>query len=65
MMIKNDQGVAISYEAAVKRMDKTIKEELKAKLGTCDEGTFFSEYCKCHRAKFGREFGPNTPDPGC
>jgi hypothetical protein len=65
MMIKNEQGVAINYEAAVKRMDKGIKDELKVKLGACDEGTFFAEYCKCHRTKHGREFVPNTPDPSC
>lgn len=65
MMIKNEQGVAINYEAAVKRMDKELKKELQAKLGTCDEITFFTAYCKSHRAKFHKEFGPNTPDPEC
>lgn len=65
MMIKNEQGVAINFEAAEKRMDKKIKDEIKAKLGACDESTFFVEYCKCHRVRYGREFRPNTPDPGC
>lgn len=65
MMIKNAQGVAINYEAAEKRMDKKIRDEIKAKLGACDENTFFAEYCKNHRVRYGREFRPNTPDPGC
>jgi hypothetical protein len=65
MMIKNEQGVAINFEAAEKRMDKDIKKDIKARLGAGDEGAFFAEYCRCHRVRFGREFGPNTPDPGC
>jgi hypothetical protein len=65
MMIKNAQGVAINYEAAEKRMDKKIRDEIKAKLGDCDESIFFAEYCKSHRVRYGREFRPNTPDPGC
>jgi hypothetical protein len=64
-MIKNEQGVAINYEAAVKRMDKQIMDELQAKMANVDEHSFFVEYCKCHRAKFKKEFKPNTPDPGC
>lgn len=65
MMIKNEHGVAINYEAALKRMNSEIKGEVREKLGECDECTFFSEYCKCHRARLGAEFGPNTPDPDC
>lgn len=65
MMINNEQGVAINYEAAVKRMDKDIRNEIKERLGASDECSFFAEYCKCHRARYGREFRPNTPDPGC
>lgn len=65
MMIKNEQGVAINYEAAVKRMDKQIVGEILAKKGEMDEFAFFGEYCKYHRTKYKREFKPNTPDPGC
>ena len=65
MMIKNQHGVAINFEAAKNRMDKKIREDVQAKLGKCDETALFVEYCRCHRAAFGKEFGPNMPDAKC
>lgn len=65
MMIKNEHGVAIHYEKAIKLMDSNLREVIRKEMGTCGEDKFFSEYCRRHRKQFHREFGPNTPDPEC
>lgn len=65
MMIKNEHGVAIHYEKAVALMDNDIRESVRKELDPCSEDAFFSEYCKRHRRRFHKEFGPNTPDPSC
>jgi hypothetical protein len=65
MMIKNEHGVAIHYEKAIALMDKDIRESVRKELDPFSEAAFFSEYCKRHRRRFHKEFGPNTPDPAC
>ncbi len=65
MMIKNEHGVAIHYEKAIKLMDSDICETIRKEFGQRSEADFFNEYCRRHRKKFHKEFGPNTPDPEC
>lgn len=64
-MIKNEHGVAIHYEKAITLMDHDVRESVRKELDPNSEAAFFSEYCKRHRRRFRKEFGPNMPDPAC
>ena len=65
MLIKNEHGVAIHFEKAFAMMDTDIRESVHKEFDPCSEAAFFSEYCRRHRKRFHKEFGPNTPDPEC
>ena len=63
MMIKNQYGVEIDFEAAVNLMDDAICEDVNFDLAPCTEQEFFDEYVKRHLAKYGEEFEPAKKNP--
>ena len=56
MMIKNQYGVEIEFEAAVNLMDDAICEDVNFDLAPCTEQEFFDEYVKRHLEKYGEDF---------
>ena len=54
MIVKNEFGVDIDFDAAVALMDDGLREEIAGTVDT--EQDFFDTYCKAHEAKYGAEF---------
>ena len=63
MMIKNEYGVEIDFDAAANLMDAEICEAVNFDLAPCTEQAFFDEYVKRHLAKYGEEFEPAKQNP--
>lgn len=63
MMIKNEYGVEIDFDAAANLMDAEICEDVNFDLAPCTEQEFFDEYVKRHLAKYGEEFEPAKKNP--
>lgn len=56
MIVKNNYGTEIEWNAALALMDDDLREELNAELAPCTEQEFFEAYAKAHQAKFGEEW---------
>lgn len=54
MIVKNEFGVDIDFDAAVALMDEDLREEIAGTVDT--EQEFFDVYCKAHEAKYGEDF---------
>ena len=54
MIVKNEFGVDIDFDAAVALMDEGLRDEIAGTVDT--EQDFFDAYCKAHEAKYGAEF---------
>ena len=54
MIVKNEFGVDIDFDAAVALMDGDLREEIAGAVDT--EQEFFDAYCKAHEYKYGAEF---------
>lgn len=63
LVVKNDYGVEVDYDAAVATMDNEIREELHRRIAPCTNQAFFDAYCAEHREKFGEyfEFAKENP----
>lgn len=59
--VLNCYGVEISYQAAVSRMDKELREKAEKSLGPCTAQELFEQYCIAHLGVFGEEFSPSNP----
>lgn len=59
--VLNCYGVEISYQAAVSRMDKELREKAEKRLGPCTAQELFEQYCIAHLGVFGEEFSPSNP----
>jgi hypothetical protein len=62
MYVKNQCGVLIDFEVAVKLMDDEIRE-LTHEEGHDSEQAFFDAYCQNHLEAYGEEFELNTQNP--
>ena len=56
MIVKNNYGTEIEWNAALALMDDDLREELNADLAPCTEQEFFDAYAKAHEAKFSEEW---------
>lgn len=56
IIVLNNYGYQIDFDAAVQLMDDELRENLNLDLAPCSEQVFFSEYEKRHFAKFQEEF---------
>ena len=56
MIVKNNYGTEIEWNAALALMDDDLREELSADLAPCTEQEFFEAYEKAHENKFGEEW---------
>ena len=56
MIVKNNYGTEIEWNAALALMDDDLREELSADLASCTEQEFFEAYAKAHENKFGEEW---------
>ena len=56
MIVKNNYGTEIEWNAALALMDDDLCEELSADLAPCTEQDFFKAYAKAHENKFGEEW---------
>ena len=56
MIVKNNYGTEIEWNAALALMDDDLREELNADLAPCTEQEFFEAYEKAHENKFGEEW---------
>ena len=56
LVVKNDYGVEVDYDAAVAMMDNDIREGLHRKMAPCSNQAFFDAYCAEHKKKFGEDF---------
>ena len=57
--VKDYNGRAIDYEAAVNLMDDDLREELHAE-GIDNDQEFLERYAKLHSERFGEDFAPYT-----
>lgn len=53
----------IYYPAAEALMDKDLMDELNRELAPCSNQTFFDEYAKSHRERFGERWELDNPNP--
>ena len=56
MIVKNNYGTEIEWNAALALMDDDLREEVSADLAPCTEQEFFEAYEKAHENKFGEEW---------
>ena len=56
MIVKNNYGTEIEWNAALAMMDDDLREELNADLAPCTEQEFFEAYAKAHENKFCEEW---------
>ena len=53
VMVKNEYGRELDYEATIDLMDDEIRLDLHQEMCGCTEQEFFDAYCKAHEEKFG------------
>ena len=58
MIVRNEWGAELDFDAVIKLMDAEIKEDLKTRILPFNEQWFFDAYCEDHYLKFGCEFEP-------
>lgn len=58
MLVMNEQGEYVDFDAAMNIADKDLCEELHEMIAPCTEQEFFVEYAKLHEKKYGAGFVP-------
>lgn len=63
MIVRNENGVSIDFNAAVSLMDDEIREAIHADLAPCTEQEFFTAYEKAYTDKYGEAWELSKSNP--
>lgn len=63
IVVINENGAEIDYEAAVNLMDDAIREKLHMELAPCTEQEFFHAYEIAYAEEYGEEWELSKKNP--